>query len=104
MYQGAKGKMVKLEEETKEKYGKEEEMRQKRRKHGMGKESGETKMTISLAKEGRETVKHCPQAAVSQASSKHLSPLSVSYSLCLTHSTIKIKQINHPPAATTPPV
>lgn len=70
----------------------------------MGEESEETKMTISLLKEGKETVKHCLQAAVRQASSEYLSPLSVSYSLRLSHSTIKIQQINHPPAATTPPV
>lgn len=66
------------------KYGKEGGGNEtKRRKHGMGEESEETKMTISLLKEGKETVKHCLQAAVSQASSEYLSPLSVSYSLSL---------------------
>lgn len=87
------------------KYGKEGGGSEtKRRKHGMGEESEETKMTISLLKEGKETVKHCLQAAVSQASSEYRSPLCLLLTHSFTHSTIKIQQINHPPAATTPPV
>lgn len=43
MYQGAKGKMVKLEGETKEKNGKEEEMRQKGRNMGREKKVGKQK-------------------------------------------------------------
>lgn len=64
------------------------------------KESGKQERLLYLWKREQriicEIVKHCLEAAVSQASPKHLSPL--------TRSAIKIQHISHLSATTAPPV